>query len=250
MPFLDDISPAHYALALFGAFCLGFSKTGFPGLALINVLLMAELFGAKASIGLILPLLIVCDLIVYPLFRKYASWRQVLPLVLPSVAGIFVGYFLLKEISDLTARRTIGGIILFMLALQALRTYFKNFLQNLPDSKSFLHGSGLTIGVATMMANAAGPVYSIYALVHRMEKTDFLGIGARFFLFLNVFKIPFMTDLQIINPWSLKIGLTLLPGIFLGIFLGRRLIAKIPQNLFELLLYFFSLVAGLRLLFF
>jgi uncharacterized membrane protein YfcA len=250
LSFLTDITLSEYAVALFGAFCLGFSKTGFPGLALINVLLMAEIFGAKTSIGLILPLLIVCDLLVYPLFRKYASWRAVWPLMIPAVAGVFIGYFLLKDISDTTARRTIGGIILLMLALQTLRIYYGNFLQNLPDSKLFLAGSGLTIGVSTMMANAAGPVYSIYALVHRMEKTDFLGIGARFFLLMNVFKVPFMADLDIINLWSLKTGLTLLPGIFAGILLGRRLIAKIPQRLFEILLYAFSLIAGIRLLFF
>jgi uncharacterized membrane protein YfcA len=250
LSFIADITPAEYAIALFGAFCMGFSKTGFPGLAMVNVLLMAEIFGAKKSLGLILPLLVVCDLLVYPLFRKYASWRAVWPLMIPALAGVFIGYFLLKDISDLTARRTIGGIILFMLALQALRTYHQNFLQHLPDSKFFLVGSGLTIGISTMMANAAGSVYSIYALVHRMEKMNFLGIGARFFLFINIFNFPFMANLDIINPWSLKIGLTLLPGIFVGILLGKRLVTKIPQRVFEILLYAFSLIAGVRLLFF
>ena len=49
---------------------MGFSKTGFPGLAMVNVLIMAELFGAKASVGIIVPMLIVCDLTVYPMFRN------------------------------------------------------------------------------------------------------------------------------------------------------------------------------------
>ncbi|MBT7537236.1 MAG: hypothetical protein HN610_16870, partial [Verrucomicrobia bacterium] len=62
---LSDITWTQWALASLGAFSLGFSKTGFPGLALVNVLVMAELFGAKESVGLILPLLIVCDITVY-----------------------------------------------------------------------------------------------------------------------------------------------------------------------------------------
>ena len=47
MDFFDDISVATWLIALFGAFSLGFSKTGFPGLAMVNVLILAELFGAK-----------------------------------------------------------------------------------------------------------------------------------------------------------------------------------------------------------
>ena len=46
MDFFDDISVATWLIALFGAFSLGFSKTGFPGLAMVNVLILAELFEA------------------------------------------------------------------------------------------------------------------------------------------------------------------------------------------------------------
>ena len=245
-----DISLGTYLVALFSAFCLGVSKAGFPGLAMVNVMIMAELFGAKQSVGIILPLLVVCDLTVYPLFRQYASWNKVWPLLIPAFIGILIGYRLLGSIDNHTARRVIGGIILLMLALQLIRVYRAAFLAHLPDSKGFLWGSGLTIGVSTMMANAAGPAFSIYALVHKMSKSDFLGIGARCFLVLNLVKVPFMTDLDIINPPSLKLDAWLLPGTFLGILAGYRLIARIPQRVFEVLLYFFSLVAGVRLLFF
>ena len=47
---------------------------------------------------------------------------------------------------------------------------------------------------------------------------------------------------------SLLLDLTLLPGIFAGIYLGKRLIDRIPQKAFECLLYLFSAVAGVRLL--
>lgn len=236
------------ALATIGAFCLGVSKTGFPGLALVNILIIAECFGAKASVGIILPLLIVCDLIVYPLFRKYASWKKVLPLLPCTLIGLAIGYFLLRSIDDSTARKVIGIIILIMLALQLFRQYQKNFLTNLPDSKSFLGFSGLAIGISTMVANAAGPVYSIYALVHKMKKEDFLGVGARFFLLINVIKIPLLGNLSLINADSLKLNLLLIPGIVLGIITGRKLIHLVPQKIFEWLLYAFSLIAGLRAL--
>ena len=61
MDLLGDISTATWLLALFGALSLGFSKTGFPGLAMVNVLILAELFGAKASVGMILSLIHISE---------------------------------------------------------------------------------------------------------------------------------------------------------------------------------------------
>ncbi|MEY4775657.1 MAG: hypothetical protein RL759_170, partial [Verrucomicrobiota bacterium] len=36
-------------LALFGALCIGLSKSGLAGTATLNVVLMAQIFGAKPS---------------------------------------------------------------------------------------------------------------------------------------------------------------------------------------------------------
>jgi hypothetical protein len=95
------------ALAALGALCLGVSKTGFPGLAILNVLIMAELFGAKNSVGIILPMLVVCDLVVYPLFRRHASWREVWPLVPVTLVAVVAASFLLDQLDDGSARRVI-----------------------------------------------------------------------------------------------------------------------------------------------
>ena len=105
MNLLGDISTATWLFALFGAFSLGFSKTGFPGLAMVNVLILAELFGAKASVGMIVPMLIVCDLTVYPIFRRYSSWRELWPLLPSTFVGLAAGYFLLDYIAEPTARK-------------------------------------------------------------------------------------------------------------------------------------------------
>lgn len=248
LPF--DASVPILALACLGALCLGISKTGFPGLAIINVLLIAELFGAKNSVGIILPMLIICDLLVYPLFRKYASWKMVWPLVPVTLAAVVGAWLLLDALDDQTARRVIGIIILFMLALQLIREFQREFLEHLPDSRIFLWFSCLLIGISTMLANAAGPVYSIWALVHRLKKEDFLGVGARFFLLVNLFKVPFLGQLELINSESLKLNLWLLPALISGILLGKLLIHLIPQRAFEVLLYGFSAIAAIRLLLF
>ena len=248
MPF--DTTTTALALACLGALCLGISKAGFPGLAIVNVLVIAELFGAKNSVGIILPMLLICDLIVLPLFWKYATSKMIWPLVPVTFAAIVGSWLLLDTFDESTARKVIGGIILLMLILQLIREFKKEFLEHLPDSRVFRWISCVMIGVSTMLANAAGPVYSIYALVHRMPKMEFLGVGARFFLLVNLFKVPFLGQLDLINPESLKLNLYLLPALLAGIIIGKKMIHLIPQRIFEYLLYAFSAIAGVRMLFF
>ena len=235
---------------MLGAFSLGFSKTGFPGLAMVNVLIMAEIFTAKISVGIIVPMLIACDLTVYPMFRRYSSWKEVLPLLPAVFAGLIAGYFLLDHIDELTARKGIGVIILLMLMLQLSRIRLGNALSKMTHSSSFKWASGLLIGTSTIMANAAGPVFSIYALVEKMAKETFLGVGARCFLLINIIKLPMVAHLGLIDERSLKINLVVLPALIAGIFIGRKIIQIIPQRGFEILLYTFSAIAGIRLFFF
>jgi uncharacterized membrane protein YfcA len=175
---------------------------------------------------------------------------MVWPLVPVTLVAVVGAWLLLDHLDDHTARRVIGGIILFMLVLQLIREFHKEFLEHLPDSRLFRWFSCILIGIATMLANAAGPVYSIWALVHKMKKEDFLGVGARFFLLVNVFKAPFLGQLELINAESLHLNLLLLPALVGGILLGRRLIHLVPQRLFEFLLYGFSILAGIRLIFY
>ena len=204
---------------------------------MVNVLIMAEIFGAKQSVGIIVPMLIVCDLTVYPMFRRYASWKEVWLLTPPTLAGLFAGYFLLDYIDESTARKGIGLIILLMLIIQLSRLRLGNALGKMTHSVSLKWGSGLLIGTSTIMANAAGPVFSIYALVEKMTKETFLGVGARCFLLLNIIKLPMVANLGLITKQSLQLNLVVLPALITGIFIGRKIIQIIPQKGFEILLY-------------
>ena len=59
-----------------------------------------------------------------------------------------------------------------------------------------------------------------------------------------------VANLELINAQSLRVNLLVLPALFVGIFIGRKIIRIIPQKGFEILLYIFSAAAGIRLLFF
>lgn len=241
------LDPSVYALALLAAFCIGLSKAGFSGISMVSVILLAEIYGAKASVGLALPLLIAADLMAYPAFLKHGSWRPVWRLLGPALVGLAIGWWMLAEISNADARRVIGVCVLAMVGLQAVRRWRPEFFDRLADSQGFGLGAGILGGFATMLANAAGPVVQLYLMARRIPKMELIGIGARFFLLINLIKVPLNGRLALINEASLWENARLLPGVVVGIFGGRWLVHRVPQAAFEWMVVIFSTLAGLRL---
>jgi len=238
-----------YLLALLAAFCIGLSKAGFSGISMVSVFLLADLYGAKASVGLALPLLIAADLMAYPAFIKHGSWRPVWKLLGPTLVGLGVGWWLLGWIPDHAARRVIGGCVLFMVVLQVARGLKPVVFRYRVEASGVGMGAGLLGGFATMLANAAGPVIQLYLMARKVPKMELIGIGARFFLLINLLKVPLNARLALITPDSLLENARLLPAVALGVFGGRWLIRHVSQRLFEWMIVVFSTIAGLRLMF-
>jgi uncharacterized membrane protein YfcA len=226
------------------------SKTGFSGVSLISIFILADLYGAKASVGLALPLLILADLLVYPAFRGHGSWAPVWRLLAPALVGLALGYFLLRDVPDGVARKIIGAIILLMVGLQALRRWHREWFDRMAASRTFGASAGVAGGVATMLANAAGPVIQLYLLSVRLPKLALIGIGARFFLLVNLLKVPLNTQLKLIDAASLMENLKLAPGVVLGVWVGRWAIHRVSQPIFEAMIVVFAVLAGVRLLLF
>ncbi len=184
----------------------------------------------------------------YPAFLKHGSWKPVWKLLPATLVGLLVGWWLLGEINDTVARRIIGGCVLFMVFIQAFRKLRPLLFLEMADSRSFGIGAGVLGGFATMLANAAGPVIQLYFLTCRIPKMEMIGIGARFFLLVNLIKVPLNARLALITEESLWENAKLLPGVVAGILIGRWLIGRVPQAAFEWMIVVFSFAAAVRLL--
>jgi uncharacterized protein len=241
--------PGVYALALVAALCIGLSKAGFSGISMVSIVLLADIYGPKASVGLALPLLIAADLMAYPAFIRHGSWRPVWRLLGPALLGIGLGWWVLGGISETAARRLIGGCVLVMVGLQAFRSWRPGDFVRLAESRGFGTAAGLLGGFATMLANAAGPVIQLYLMARRTPKMELIGIGARFFLLINLLKVPLNARLALITPESLMENLKLLPAVAVGIFGGKWLLRHVPQVAFEWMVVVFAALAGLRMVF-
>jgi uncharacterized membrane protein YfcA len=107
---------------------------------------------------------------------------------------------------------------------------------------------GLLGGVATMLANAAGPIAQLYLLAMALPKYAFIGTSAWLFLIVNVIKIPFMIDLEIITLDSMSVSGWMFIPAMIGAATAPMIVKYINQTLFERMVWFFIVLAGIRMI--
>jgi hypothetical protein len=246
---LPHFTQSEWLLAAFSAFCIGFAKSGFSGASLINVLIMAKLFGPRESTGVVLPMLICGDILSVIAFHQHARWPIIWRMLPPAAVGIVGGYLLMQKLTDgRVFGPIIGWIVLLMVVLQAVRRWYPKAFEKTPHTRGFAWSIGVGAGVTTMLANGAGPIMNLYYLAIDIPKYALVGTGAWMFLIINSVKVPFSWQLGLIHGSSLLFNLVLIPAIVLGTFAGRWLIRVVPQGLFEGLLLLFAAVAALRMI--
>ena len=239
---------ADWLLLFLAAWGVGLSKSGLAGVGLVHVLIFAWVFGARASTGILLPLLIVGDVGAVTLVGRDAVWKSIQRLMPPAWCGIIIGWFLLDRLVESQFRVVIGTIILLLSIGQAIRMWRPLWMAHVPHASWFVIMIGVLTGVTTMLANAAGPIVALYLLAIGLPKHKLVATGSWFFLIVNLSKVPFSTQLGLIDSSTLLINLSLAPMVLIGLGCGRWVVRKIPQRIFDSLLLAFTAFAALRLI--
>jgi uncharacterized membrane protein YfcA len=238
---------SQWGLAIVGALAIGLAKTGLGGLGMLAVVIFANLMPAREASGVVLPMLVFADVVAVLAYRQHAQWRHLWKLFPWTAVGVVAGYFAMGRINDRQAQGLIGGIILALLATHCWRRRKAGELAE--HGAWFAPTIGVLAGFTTLVANAAGPLMAIYLLAMRLPKMEYMGTGAVFFMLMNLFKVPFMVDLGLVNAASFTFNLWLAPAVLAGALLGKMILPKINQRLFETLALALAGLAGLKLLF-
>ena len=246
---MPELEPIGWIVVGLCAVMVGVAKTGVPGFAILVVPLMAGVLPARSSTGVVLGILILGDLFAVAYHRHNAKWVHVARLLPAAVFGIIAGYFAMKHVSDAQLKPIIGIIVLVMLAI----TYWRNRARSnpaiVPNHPGFALLLGFVAGLTTMMANAAGPVMTVYLLAMRLPKVEFVGTSAWFFFAVNWIKVPFSSRLGFVSAESLKLNLLMLPFIALGALAGVYLLKRIGQKAFDAVVQILAAAAAVKLLF-
>ncbi|KAK1178147.1 sulfite exporter TauE/SafE family protein [Streptomyces sp. NBS 14/10] len=246
-------------VALAGAATLvGFSKTAVSGANTVSLAVFAAVLPARESTGVLLPLLIVGDVFAVYTYRRHADWATLVRLFPAVAAGVVAGTVFMLWADDAAVRTSIGAILLLMAGVTVWRRRAAGKADEAGKAEKTGEGQGsarlkagsygVLGGFTTMVANAGGPVMSMYLLSAGFRKLGFLGTSAWFFLIVNVAKVPFSVGLGLIDGHSLLLDAALALFVIPGAFLGKAVVDRINQRLFERLVIAATVVGGAQLL--
>lgn len=248
-----ELGVTGFLIAAFAVFVIGLAKSSIPAAATMPVGLFALVIPAKLSVGAILPLLILGDIMALLAFRKSARWDIVIR-ILPSVfVGMVIGYFILAWSTSREVAYLIGFILIFT-AIYEIRKRMKREQLSVDQksnvrqrSKVIAQLMGALVGIMTMTANSAGPIFSLYLLQLQLPMQTFVGTNSWLFFIINVSKLPFNANLGIITTETLALALLLSPFVIMGALMGRKLMNSINQRAFEYSALISTFIAGLLL---
>jgi uncharacterized membrane protein YfcA len=248
MQLLFVFSNFNWGLILLSAFFIGLSKAGLRGIDMMNVTIMAIVFGSKASTGIVLPLLCVADIIAVIYYHRHAQWNHFWKLIPWMAIGILVGVYVGKDMNEVLFRKIMAIIIITTVFIMVALEIRKN--QVIPTNKFFVANMGLAAGFTTMLGNLAGAFSNIYFLAMRMHKNDFIGTASWVFLVINLFKLPFQVFFwKNITPESLYTDLFLLPSVLIGFWIGVKIVSKIKEDNYRKVVIVLTFLGALAIFF-
>lgn len=233
--------------AAIAAVLIGFSKAGIKGITAISVTLLALVYGAKNSTGIMLPLLISGDIAAVIYYNKKCNWGLLLKL-LPYVAiGVIIGAFIGDELPEELFKKSMAVIIIISVSLMVWHE--RSTIQLDKRSTGLGVILGLLAGITTMIGNLAGAFSNLFFLSMRLNKETFIGTAAWLFFVINLFKLPFHIYMwETIDLSSLYIGLTLLPFLVLGFIGGLKIVNFFSDNSYRYFIILMTLIGAVVML--
>ncbi len=225
------VDGAFWVTASLAAFLVGASKGGVPMVAVLGVLVLAQVTSPVLAAGLLLPIYIVSDVYGLWLYRKAFNARIIKIIVPAAAVGILIGWATASLTSDAHIKLIIGAIGIWYGIDLLLKAGRKEVLPRPADIPRGVFW-GTIAGFTSFVIHAGGTPYQMYVLPQRLEKMVFAGTGTITFAIINLLKLPPYWMLGQVSIGSLKICALLAPIALLGAYVGFRLTTLIPEKLF------------------
>ncbi|HXJ58339.1 MAG TPA: sulfite exporter TauE/SafE family protein [Verrucomicrobiae bacterium] len=250
MPELSIILPA-----ALGVLFIGLSKAGFGGgLGMLTTPLCVLAFGAGGrdptfAVGTLLPLLCAGD--AFSMYHYWGKWeKRNLQFLMPGVVvGVVIGVQLLGRFSPRQLNLAIGLLAVLFVVFQLVKERIFRAEGAFAPNHPIGIPCGIGAGVTSTFAHGAGPIVSVFLIPQQLPKEIYVGTTVLMFTWINWIKFPFFVAQGIITQDTLLTGLYYLPLIPVGVWLGVWLNRKVSEKLFLQLVYLFTFLTGLELIF-
>lgn len=241
------IDPVFVAVAVAAVLIVGLSKAGLlGGLGVVGVPLLALVMPARDAAGMMLPVLLCMDAVAIWMYRRECDW-SLLRIMLPGAAiGTLVGWGLWAVVSDAMVLLMVG-VVTLLFVLDAVLPLRKK-LEGLPPSRPWGAFWGGIAGFTSFISHTGGPPFQIYVLPRRLPPALYAGTTAFFFAIVNTAKLVPYFFLGQLNVHNLALSAALAPVGVAGVFLGIFLVRRIDARLFYRIAYWLVFLLALQLI--
>lgn len=216
--------------------------TGFGGAAVLLPALVLAV-GARDAV----PILTVAQLIgngsrAY-FNRRELDWRVVRWFALGGVPLALIGGVLFARAPLTGLTRLIGLVLLLIVAWRRLRphTRFR------PPLRSFAV-IGAAASLLSALVGSVGPLMAPFFLAYGLVKGAYIGTEALSTVVMHVTKLVAYRGSNVLPVASIGIGTALGPIMVLGSWIGKRIVDRLPERLFVMLIEGVMTTAGLLFL--
>ncbi len=235
--------------SVIAAFLAGLIKTTFGvGAGVFLTPILSINMDPKVAVALLAPLMLLTDLSAIGLHWKKWDMSHIKVLIPGEVIGVFIGSYYLAWASPNIIQVTIGIVAMAFSALQILRQQKSEFFTNL--NMKPVHGAFISIfaGAASAVAHSGGIIVSIYLVTLGMAKHTFVATLVIFLFVGDVLKTFLFSNLGVLNSTIFIEGIKLTPVLLLGSWIGGRIINKITDKQFILIVNILIFLSGFFLI--
>jgi hypothetical protein len=232
-------------LVMTGAFAVR-SAAGF-GAVLVAVPLLAFILPVPIAVAVASAMTALTS--VHQVGREWrrVAWREFTVMSLYSVAGIGLGFYFLGRLDEHALQRALG-IFLVLYSIYALAT-----AKSPPVLPARWHGAlaaltGISGGVCgALFGGGVGPIYVIYFNAVRLEREVFRVTMTTVVLTGGIFRIGGYASLGLYERANLMLIALGLPLVFVGSWLGDRVVRYLDARTFTWLIGGLILFSGAAL---
>jgi uncharacterized membrane protein YfcA len=237
-----------YLAAVPAVILVGLSKGGFSGLSLLSIPLLALVTSPIRAAAIMLPILIVQDIVSVWAYRRSFNRRIVAIMIPGGILGIALAAITAAYVTDAIVVLGVGLIASGFVLYTWLRP---SSTRQKPGPGSIPAGIfwGACSGFTSFIANAGGPPFQVYVLPQRLPPQIYAGTMTMVFAAINWLKVGAFFAIGQVSLQNFSISATLFPLAIAATLAGIWLVRRVSGRLFYRIIYLFTFLIGLKLIF-
>ena len=175
--------------------------------------------------------------------RREVDWKVVGWFALGGVPLALVGGYLFATAPLVVLTRVLGGFLLLIVVIRRLR---KRPARRFPAPAFAAIGGGASF--LSALLGSVGPIMAPFFLAYGLVKGAYIGTEAMSTVVMHVTKLVAYRETAVLTEIALVAGLALAPVMVAGSYVGKRIVDRLPERVFVVIIEIVLVAAGLLFL--